>query len=113
MTTLFTDDPYKTLGIEPSATQAEVKQAYFTLVREHPPERDPEGFKRIRAAYEKVKSAGERAETDLFRVDDQAITSEAIRKHAAEPPQITLDRIKADLLALEVFLLLEELRASR
>ena len=113
MSAIFTDDPYKTLGIEPSATQAEVKQAYFTLVREHPPERDPEGFKRIRAAYEKLKSAGERAETDLFRIDDQMITTEAIRKSGIEPPQITLDTIKADLLALEIFLLLEELRAAR
>ena len=30
-----------------TASAAEIKQAYFTQVRAHPPERDPEAFKRI------------------------------------------------------------------
>lgn len=114
MSAHFTDDPYKTLGIESNATETEIKQAYFALVREHPPERDPEGFKRIRAAYEKLKSRGERAETDLFRVDD-SITLDAgsLKRFAIEPPPVTLDLIKTDLIAIEIFLLLEELKTFR
>ena len=40
-------DPYRVLGLSRKATALEIKKAYFTLVREHSPERDPEGFKRI------------------------------------------------------------------
>jgi len=44
------ESPYAILGVERTATEAEIKRAYFARVREHPPERDPEGFKRVRAA---------------------------------------------------------------
>lgn len=59
-------DPYTILRIARTATADEVKQAYFALVRQHPPERDPETFKRIRAAYERLRSPDKRAETDML-----------------------------------------------
>jgi curved DNA-binding protein CbpA len=103
------ESPYKILGVERTASESEIKQAYFALVREHPPERDPEGFKRIRAAYEKLRAGGERAETDLFLIEemDAARSMENLR-HGAEPPQITPDLIRSDLIALEAVLLMEE-----
>jgi curved DNA-binding protein CbpA len=58
-------DPYRVLGIERTATAAEIKQAYFALVRAHPPERDPEMFKQIRTAYEALRDPAQRAETDM------------------------------------------------
>lgn len=63
---LTASDPYQVLGLSPAADQIEIKQAYFTLIRRHPPENDPEKFKIIRAAYEKIKSAQRRQETDIF-----------------------------------------------
>jgi curved DNA-binding protein CbpA len=59
-------DPYAVLGLSRNADQTEVRTAYFALVRQHPPEQDPETFKRIRAAYDKLRTAQRRAETDLF-----------------------------------------------
>jgi len=59
-------DPYKVLGLKRGASHEEIRRAYFRQVREHPPETDPEGFKALRAAYEQLRSAGQRAETDLF-----------------------------------------------
>jgi len=59
-------DPYAVLGVTRSATSAEIKQAYFALVRAHPPEREPETFKRIRAAYERLRDPERRAETDML-----------------------------------------------
>ena len=59
-------DPYVVLGLERGASQAQVRQAYFALVREHPPEKDPQTFKTIRAAYEQLGTAEMQAETDLF-----------------------------------------------
>jgi len=48
---------YQILGLTPQATQNEIKRAYFKLLREHSPEKDPEGFRQIREAYEYLKSA--------------------------------------------------------
>jgi curved DNA-binding protein CbpA len=59
-------DPYAVLGVTRQADEAEVKRAYFRLVREFSPEKDPERFQEIRAAYEKVNTAESRAQTNLF-----------------------------------------------
>src|SRR3972149_1021739 len=61
-------DPYGVLGVDSQAALDEIKTAYFALVRAHPPERDPEGFKRIRAAYEQLRDPNRRLETDLLRL---------------------------------------------
>jgi curved DNA-binding protein CbpA len=103
------DNPYKVLGVERTATEAEIKQAYFQLLREHPPERDPEGFKQIRAAYEKLRAGGERAETDLFLIEEQGELN-LIQKGSAEPQPPTAEMMRIDLLALEAESMLEELR---
>ena len=59
-------DPYQILGVTKTATQSEIKQAYFALIRQYPPETEADTFKLIRTAYEKIKSAKIRAETDIF-----------------------------------------------
>jgi curved DNA-binding protein CbpA len=107
-------NPYTVLGIERDASEAEIKRAYFTLVREHPPERDPDGFKRIRAAYEQLRTSGERAETDLFLIEGPADTMDlsSLRRLDVEPPPVTPETILADLLALEGVLLLEQVGAA-
>jgi curved DNA-binding protein CbpA len=63
---LTASDPYLVLGLAKTASQVEIKRAYFALIRQYPPETDPEKFKIIRAAYEKIKDATRRAETDIF-----------------------------------------------
>jgi curved DNA-binding protein CbpA len=109
------ESPYKILGVERAASESEIKQAYFALVREHPPERDPEGFKRIRAAYEKLRAGGERAETDLLLIEEMpaAMSAENLQRYGVEPPEITPDLIRSDLIALEALLLMEEAIAGR
>ncbi len=59
-------DPYAVLGLERRATPGEIKRAYFELVRQYSPESNPEAFKQVRAAYEKLNSAENKTETDLF-----------------------------------------------
>ena len=110
MNLLIPETPYKTLGLERTASEAEIKQAYFALVREHSPERDPAGFKRIRAAYEKLRSTGDRVQTDLFLIDEQALKFDAttMQRSATEPPPLTSELIKSDLLALEALWLFDE-----
>jgi curved DNA-binding protein CbpA len=59
-------DPYAVLGVGHTAALEEIKKAYFALVRQHPPEKDPEEFKRIRAAYEQLRDPRQRQQTDLL-----------------------------------------------
>jgi curved DNA-binding protein CbpA len=63
---LTSSDPYAVLGLTRRAAPREIKRAYFELVREYSPEKDPESFKLIRAAYEKLRKPEVKEETDLF-----------------------------------------------
>jgi curved DNA-binding protein CbpA len=65
---LSSADPYAVMGLERRASLSEVKRAYFSLVRQYSPETNPEAFKLIRAAYEKLNSAEIKTETDLFLI---------------------------------------------
>src|SRR3989442_11422079 len=61
-------DPYGVLGLDRQASEAEIKRAYFQLVRQFPPERQPEKFRDIRTAYEQLRDPEHRARIDLFLV---------------------------------------------
>lgn len=53
------EENYKILGLKPGASTAEIKRAYFKLVRQFPPEKDPERFQQIRRAYEDLTQKNE------------------------------------------------------
>jgi curved DNA-binding protein CbpA len=55
------------LGVSLEASLSDIKKAYRRLVIEHPPDTDPEGFRRIRDAYELLTDTGERARAILLR----------------------------------------------
>jgi curved DNA-binding protein CbpA len=55
---------YETLGIAKNAAEGEIKRAYFGLVRKYQPDRFPEEFKEIRAAYETLGDREKRAKYD-------------------------------------------------
>lgn len=73
---VLASDPYATFGVPRDATLDQIKDAYFKLVREHPPEREPEAFKAIRAAYERLRTPERRVETDLLLLQELALPSE-------------------------------------
>ena len=45
---------YAILGISKGASEKDIKRAYFRQIRLHSPEKDPEGFRKVRDAYEKL-----------------------------------------------------------
>ena len=47
-------DPYKILGIDPSAQKIDIKKAFAKLLKENPPEKDAEKYQQIREAYEQA-----------------------------------------------------------
>jgi hypothetical protein len=63
-----TGDPFELLGVEPGASEIEIKRAYVRLIKRFRPDRAPEEFQRIHAAYEQARARTrwvERAEPDL------------------------------------------------
>ncbi len=59
--------PYMVLAVDETASDQEIRKAYLRQVRLSPPERDPEGFKRIRRAYALLKDGAGRKQLDLSR----------------------------------------------
>lgn len=75
-------DPYALLELMPNASEADIKQAYFRMVRRHPPERDPQTFKQIRAAYDALKDPQNRLAVDMLRIETWPQESAAEKKPA-------------------------------
>jgi curved DNA-binding protein CbpA len=88
-------DPYAVLGLERSAAPEAIKRAYFALVRINPPERNPEQFKRIRAAYERLRDPEQRREADMTLLQPWP---EPARQRRA--PRLELSVPPADVLAV-------------
>lgn len=63
---MLEDDPFVVLGVAPTASDDDVRKAWLEGVRAHPPEKDPEGFKRIRTAYDAIKDESSRFCSYLF-----------------------------------------------
>ena len=59
-------DPYLTLGLPPDADDAAVHAAYVAAVTTCPPERDPQRFQALRAAYESLRTHRARLAAALF-----------------------------------------------
>lgn len=95
---LTSSDPYAVLGLIRGASAREIKRAYFDLVRQYPPEQQPDTFKLIRSAYEKLRTVDAKAETDLFLFQPPSPWEPRKRK----------GKIDLDVHAKDVWLLLQQ-----
>jgi curved DNA-binding protein CbpA len=59
-------DPYEILGILADADDEAIRRRYLELVRQFTPERNPEKFAAIRAAYESTRDLDTRVRHRLF-----------------------------------------------
>jgi len=71
-------DPYEVLGLTSDAGETEIRQRYLELVRAFPPERAPERFAAIHAAYEALRDPAERLNTQLFAIEIKNDSFEAL-----------------------------------
>lgn len=60
-------DPYEVLGLAHDADEAVIRRRYLELVRQFPPDRAPERFAAIRAAYDEVRDPARRLEAQIFK----------------------------------------------
>ena len=89
------ENPYATLGLDRTATPDEIKQAYFALVRLHPPEREPDAFKRIRAAYDRLRTPEARLDADMRLLEEWPQSA-----RTARPPALDLAPRAEDVLMI-------------
>ncbi len=57
------------LGVEEAASAEELRAAYMEKVRQHPPDRDPEVFEKIRDAYDQLRDPRLKAQQVLVGRD--------------------------------------------
>lgn len=76
-------DPHEVLGLPADAGEAAIRDRYLQLVREFPPDRAPERFAAVRAAYEELRDPMSRLERQLFsRTSDsfEALQTDLLRR---------------------------------
>jgi hypothetical protein len=65
-------DPFKILGVSPDADETAVRARYLELVKQFPPDREPEKFREIRWAFEAAKDPLSIAKGMISPPSDQA-----------------------------------------
>ena len=69
-------DPYKTLGVAKSATEAEIKKAFRSLAKKHHPDAHPgdekakQRFQELSSAYDVLGDKDKRAKFDAGEIDE-------------------------------------------
>jgi curved DNA-binding protein CbpA len=58
--------PYEVLGLASDADDEAIRRRYLELVRQYPPEHQPEKFAAVRAAYESLRDLDTRLRHRLF-----------------------------------------------
>lgn len=58
--------PYRVLGVSESAEDETIRAAYLKAISEFPPDRHPDRFERIRAAYDAISTLERRLKHALF-----------------------------------------------
>jgi curved DNA-binding protein CbpA len=81
------DNPYEVLGLSPEAGETEIRQRYLELVRQFPPDRAPERFAAIRAAYDELHDPVRRLRDRLL----EPVCRESLDQIVAEARSKTLD----------------------
>jgi curved DNA-binding protein CbpA len=71
-------DPYELMELSPEADEAQVRRRYLELVREYPPDRAPERFAEIRAAYDTLRDPARRLQAKVLEVHSRNDSLEAI-----------------------------------
>ena len=84
------DDHFDVLGLTKDATEAEIRERYLALVRAFSPERAPERFAAIHAAYSALRDPTARLESQLFNI---ACESDSIESLSSEVRQ-RLSRVR-------------------
>ncbi|MCD6224550.1 MAG: DnaJ domain-containing protein [Deltaproteobacteria bacterium] len=57
---------YLTLGLSPDVSDDDIRKSYLNLVKKNTPEKNPDRFRQITEAYEKISTRRRRIEAKIF-----------------------------------------------
>ncbi|MGN6545708.1 MAG: J domain-containing protein [Aureliella sp.] len=84
-------DPLEVLGLPRQASEAEIRARYLELVKQYPPDREPDKFREIRAAYEATKDPLIVAERLMEPPDDEVPAwTDVIEAQKRNPPKLAV-----------------------
>lgn len=102
---------YDVLGISEDASQEEIKDAFFELVREHPPEQDADAYQQLREAYDVLSDPVSRREYDTMaqhgdEIEELQKEGEALLNQEHPDTQTAIKKLKrATVLGPDISLL--------
>jgi len=84
------NDPFAILGTSRYAEDAEIRARYLELVRQYPPDTEPDRFREIRSAYEAARDPLLIAAHLLAPPDEKALEwSAVLEAQEGNPPRLT------------------------
>src|SRR5580704_15760372 len=80
-------DPYEVLGLPSDSDDDTIRRRYLELVRQFPPEHQPQKFAAIRAAYEALRDLNTRLRHQLFESGKKETLEALIEETACRSPR--------------------------
>jgi len=89
----FDIDPFKFLGLPEDASAESVRSRYLELVKKFPPDREPDKFRQLQAAYDAARDplVLARKLLDLSMPDEPPSWQSVINRHENQPQKMTVD----------------------
>ncbi len=81
-------NPHAVLGIKANASPEETRAAYLSLVRQFPPDRDPERFREIHSAYKMLEDPLIQATALINRKSIVSDLNTVIARSAPQRPRL-------------------------
>jgi preprotein translocase subunit Sec63 len=88
-------DPYEVLGLPQDAGPEEIRRQYLALVRQYPPEREPQRFAEIREAYDNLRDPIVTLRGRLLGVSSTVTFAELLQ---SVRPDVRRERIATEVL---------------
>ena len=80
-------DPYEVLGLPADSDDEAIRRRYLELVREFPPEHQPQRFAAVRAAYEALRDLNTRLRYRLFEAGKRETIDALLEEIACRSPR--------------------------
>lgn len=86
----ITADPFTILGVSPDDDEEKVRTRYLELVKKFPPDREPEKFREIRAAFEATKDPLSIAKRLIMPPDEEVPQwADVLEAQQRSPPRLS------------------------
>ena len=80
-------DPYEVLGLAADADDDTIRRRYLELVRQFPPEKNPERFAAVRQAFESLRDLTTRLRHRLFEAGRQETVGAILEELTCRNPR--------------------------